>query len=108
VGRAERAVLELRFADLVLNEATREVSRGEALVDLTPTEFNLLRYFLMNPRRVLTKQEILDRVWAADFAGDANIVETYVGYLRRKLDPLGPRLIHTVRLVGYALRESDT
>jgi two-component system OmpR family response regulator len=95
---------ELRFADLVLNEATREVRRGEARVDLTPTEFNLLRFFLLNPRRVLSKQQILDRVWDEDFGGDPNIVETYVSYLRRKLNPLGPPLIHTVRLVGYAMR----
>jgi two-component system OmpR family response regulator len=107
VGREEEGVLELRFADLILNEATREVWRGEARVELTPTEFSLLRYFLMNPHRVLTKQQILDRVWAADFGGDTNIVETYVSYLRRKLDPFGPPLIHTVRLVGYALRETD-
>jgi two-component system, OmpR family, response regulator len=107
VRREDEAAPELRFADLALNEATHEVWRGDARVDLTPTEFNLLKYFLMNPRRVLTKQQILDRVWAADFDGDPSIVETYVSYLRRKLDPLGPRLIHTVRLVGYALREAD-
>jgi two-component system OmpR family response regulator len=98
---------ELTFADLVLNEATHEVWRGSSRVELTPTEFELLRYFLLNPRRVLSKQQILDRVWADDFVGDPNIVETYVSYLRRKLDPLGPRLIHTVRLVGYALRDTD-
>ena len=68
---------------------------------------DLLRFFLLNPRRVLSKQQILDRVWAADFGGDPGIVETYVSYLRRKLDPLGPRLIHTVRFVGYALREAE-
>jgi two-component system, OmpR family, response regulator len=105
--RDDEGDLELRYADLVLNEATREVWRGAARVDLTPTEFDLLRFFLLNPRRVLTKQQILDRVWAEDFLGDPSIVETYVSYLRRKLDPLGPRLIHTVRLVGYALREAD-
>ena len=98
---------ELRFADLVLNEGTREVQRGEARLELTPTEFNLLRYFLLNPRRVLTKQQILDGVWDDEFGGDPSIVETYVSYLRRKLDPFGPRLIHTVRLVGYALREAE-
>jgi two-component system OmpR family response regulator len=100
--------LELRFADVVLNEATHEVWRGGVRVDLTPTEFELLRYFLLNPRRVLSKQQILDRVWAPDFEGDGKIVETYVSYLRRKLDPLGPPLLHTVRFVGYALREADT
>jgi two-component system OmpR family response regulator len=96
---------ELRFGDLVLNEATHEVRRGGARVDLTPTEFNLLRFFLLNPRRVLSKQHILDRVWDEAFAGDPTIVETYVSYLRRKLDPLESPLIHTVRLVGYALRD---
>ena len=89
MGREEDGPLELRFADLVLNEATREVWRGAARVDLTPTEFNLLRHFLLNPRHVLTKQQILDRVWAADFDGEPNIVETYVSYLRRKLDLSG-------------------
>jgi two-component system OmpR family response regulator len=98
----------LRFADVVVNEATREVWRGSARVELTRTEFDLLRFFLLNPRRVLSKQLILDRVWSEDFVGDPNIVETYVSYLRRKLDPLGPPLIHTVRLVGYVLREPTT
>jgi two-component system, OmpR family, response regulator len=97
---------ELRFADLVLNEATHEVWRGDELVDLTPREFDLLRFFLLNPRRVLSKQQILDRVWDESFGGDPNIVETYVSYLRRKLDRHGPPLIHTVRFVGYALREA--
>jgi two-component system OmpR family response regulator len=100
-------VAELRFADVVLNDATHEVWRGDVRVELTPREFDLLRFFLLNPRRVLSKQQILDRVWAADFGGDPGIVETYVSYLRRKLDPLGPRLIHTVRFVGYALREAE-
>jgi two-component system OmpR family response regulator len=98
---------ELRFADVVLNEATHEVRRAGARVNLTPTEFNLLRFFLLNPRRVLSKPHILDCVWDDDFGGDPSIVETYVSYLRRKLDPLGPPLIHTVRLVGYALREAE-
>jgi two-component system OmpR family response regulator len=95
----------LRFADLVLDEGSREVWRAESLVELTPTEFSLLRFFLLNPRRVLTKQQILDHVWPDDYDGDARVVETYVSYLRKKLDGLGPPLIHTVRLVGYALRE---
>jgi two-component system OmpR family response regulator len=81
------------------------VWRGGELVELTPTEFNLLRFLMLNPRRVLTKRQILDNVWHYDFGGDANVVETYVSYLRKKLDKLGPPLIHTVRLVGYALRE---
>jgi two-component system OmpR family response regulator len=95
----------LRFADLVLDEETREVWRGGASVELTPTEFNLLRFLMLNPRRVLSKRQILDHVWNYDFGGDANVVETYVSYLRKKLDRLGPPLILTVRLVGYALRE---
>jgi two-component system OmpR family response regulator len=95
----------LRFADVVLNEETREVWRHERPVELTPTEFNLLRFFMLNPRRVLTKRQILDNVWHYDFGGDPNVVETYVSYLRKKLDGGGPPLIQTIRLVGYALRE---
>lgn len=96
----------LRFADLVLNEETHEAWRAGARVGLTPTEFNLLRFLMLNPRRVVSKRQILDRVWNYDFNGDANVVETYVSYLRKKLDPHGPPLIQTIRLVGYALRES--
>jgi two-component system, OmpR family, response regulator len=107
VSRESASELELRFADLIMNEATHEVWRGDARIDLTPREFDLLRFFLLNPRRVLSKQLILDRVWTDDFGGDPSIVETYVSYLRRKLDPLGPRLIHTIRFVGYALREAE-
>jgi two-component system OmpR family response regulator len=94
----------LRFADLVLDEDTCEVWRGETLVRLTPTEFNLLRYFMRNPRRVLSKIQILEHVWQYDFDGDANVLETYVSYLRKKLDSLGPPLIQTIRGMGYALR----
>ena len=83
----------LRFSDVVLNEETREVERGGGPIELTPTEFNLLRFFLLNPRRVLTKRQILDNVWHYDFGGDPNVVETYVSYLRKKLDRLGPPLI---------------
>jgi two-component system, OmpR family, response regulator len=97
----------LRFADLTLNEETREVWRGDDAVELTRTEFDLLRFFMLNPRRVLTKRQILDNVWHYDFGGDANVVETYVSYLRKKLDRLGPPLIRTIRLVGYALREAE-
>jgi two-component system OmpR family response regulator len=96
----------MRFADLTLDEETREVARGGQQVELTRTEFELLRFLMLNPRRVLTKRQILDNVWHYDFGGDANVVETYISYLRKKLDPLGPPLIQTVRLVGYALRES--
>ncbi len=95
----------LRFADVELDEDTYEVRRAGERVELTPTEFSLLRFLLQNPRRVLSKRQILDHVWQYDFGGDANIVETYVSYLRRKLDRHGPPLIHTVRLVGYVLRE---
>jgi two-component system OmpR family response regulator len=94
----------LRFADLQLNEETREVWRADEPVELTRTEFDLLRFFMLNPRRVLTKRQILDNVWHYDFGGDMNVVETYVSYLRKKLDRLGPPLIHTIRLVGYSLR----
>ena len=95
----------MRFADLVLDEETREVWRGDAPVELTRTEFELLRFFMLNPRRVLSKRQILDNVWHYDFGGDPNVVETYVSYLRKKLDRHGPPLIQTIRLVGYALRE---
>ncbi len=95
---------ELRFADLVLDEDTHEVWRAGQPVELTATEFALLRFFMLNPRRVLSKAQILDHVWHYDFGGDTNVLETYVSYLRRKLDPLGPPLIHTIRGVGYSLR----
>jgi two-component system OmpR family response regulator len=101
----ERQDGTLSFSDLVLNEETREVWRAEQPVELTATEFKLLRFFMLNPRRVLSKHQILDNVWHYDFGGDANVVETYVSYLRKKLDRLGPPLIQTIRLVGYALRE---
>ena len=97
----------LRFADVVLNDDTREVSRSGTPVELTRTEFDLLRFFMLNPRRVLSKRQILDNVWHYDFGGDPNIVETYVSYLRKKLDRLGPPLIHTIRLVGYSLRDTE-
>jgi two-component system OmpR family response regulator len=97
----------LRFADLELDEAAHEVRRGGIDVKFTATEFNLLRYFMLNPRHVLSKSQILDYVWHYDFGGEANVVETYVSYLRRKLEKHGAPLIHTVRLVGYVLREPD-
>jgi two-component system OmpR family response regulator len=93
----------LRFHDLVLDEARHEVFRGETRVELTATEFNLLRFFMQNPRRVLSKGQILQNVWRYDFGGNSNVVETYVSYLRRKLDSLGPPLIRTVRQAGYML-----
>ena len=94
----------IRFADLELNEATHEVRRGGNLVELSPTEFTLLRYLLMNADRVVSKAQILDHVWQYDFRGDAGIVETYISYLRKKIDTYEPQLIHTVRGVGYRLR----
>jgi two-component system OmpR family response regulator len=93
----------LRFADVVLDEQRHEVTRAGTLVELTATEFALLRYLLLNPRRVLSKSQILQNVWKYDFGGNSNVVETYVSYLRRKLDVLGPPLIRTVRQAGYML-----
>jgi len=98
---------QLKFADVVLDQDTHEVWRAGNPIRLTATEFNLLRFFLLNPRRVLSKSQILDHVWHYDFGGDANVVETYVSYLRKKLDQHGPPLIQTIRLVGYSLRESE-
>jgi len=95
----------LRFADLVMDDETHEVWRAGELIDLTATEFNLLRYLLVNARRVVSKSEILDAVWDYDFEGDANIVETYISYLRKKIDRFEPPLVHTIRRVGYSLRE---
>jgi len=93
----------LRFADLMLDESRHEVFRGETPIELTATEFSLLRFFLLNPRRVLSKGQILQNVWRYDFGGNSNVVETYVSYLRRKLDAVGPPLIRTVRQAGYML-----
>jgi two-component system OmpR family response regulator len=94
----------LRFADLSMNIDTHEVWRDEQPVDLTATEFNLLRYLLENARRVISKSELLDNVWGFEFRGDPNIVETYISYLRKKIDDREPALIHTIRRVGYTLR----
>jgi two-component system, OmpR family, response regulator len=94
----------LRFADLEMDEDSREVTRNGEEIQLSATEFKLLRYFMLNPRRVISKHQILDHVWQYDFGGDPNVAETYVSYLRKKLDPLGPPLIHTVRGVGYVLK----
>ena len=93
----------LHFEDLLLDEDRHEVRRGETAVELTGTEFALLRFFMLNPRRVLSKSQILQNVWRYDFGGNSNVVETYVSYLRRKLDALGPPLIKTVRQAGYML-----
>jgi len=97
----------LRFADLELDPGTREVRRGGELIELTRTEFSLLELFLRNPRQVLTRSIIFERVWGYDFGYGSNSLDVYVGYLRRKTEAGGrPRLIHTVRGVGYALREA--
>jgi len=95
---------KIRFADLELNEATHEVRRAGVLLEMSPTEFQLLRYLLINADRVVSKSQILDHVWQYDFRGDAGIVETYISYLRKKIDIFDPPLIHTVRGVGYRLR----
>ena len=97
----------LRFADVSLDEARHEVHRGDAHIPLTATEFSLLRYFMLNPRRVLSKSQILQNVWRYDFGGNANVVETYVSYLRRKLHAAGPPLIKTVRQAGYMLEAGE-
>jgi two-component system OmpR family response regulator len=94
----------LIFSDLELDEDTFEVSRGGRPIELTATEFRLLRYLMLNPRRVLTRGQLLDHVWSYDFGGDARVLETYISYLRKKIDADGPPLLHTVRGVGYALR----
>ena len=95
---------KIRFADLELDEATHEVRRAGQLLDLSPTEFLLIRYLLINADRVVSKSQILDHVWQYDFRGDAGIVETYISYLRKKIDIFNPSLIHTIRGVGYRLR----
>ena len=100
----QAARTRLVFADLELDEDSHEVWKAGVPVALSPTEFNLLRYFLQNPGRVLSKAQILDHVWQYDFGGEANVVESYVSYLRRKLDTSEPRLLHTLRGVGYVLR----
>ena len=94
----------LVFADLELDDDTHEVWKAGEEVALSPTEFKLLRYFMQNAGRVLSKAQILDHVWHYDFGGDGGVVETYIGYLRRKLDTAEPRLIQTIRGVGYTLR----
>jgi two-component system, OmpR family, response regulator len=104
-GNDPAANSRLEFADLELDEDAYRVWRAGVTVELSPTEFKLLRFFLLNPDRVLSRAQILDHVWEYDFGGGANVVETYVSYLRKKLDRLGPPLIHTVRGVGYALRK---
>jgi two-component system OmpR family response regulator len=103
-GRAEADSGRLTFADLEMDEESREVTRAGQAVELTATEYRLLRYLLLNPRRVMTRAELLDHVWDYDFGGDGRVLETYVSYLRKKLDAHGPTLIRTVRGVGYGLK----
>jgi two-component system OmpR family response regulator len=95
----------LKFADIELDEDTHEVWKAGEPVSLSPTEFTLLRYFVINAGTVLSKPKILDHVWRYDFGGDVNVVESYVSYLRRKIDTGDRRLLHTLRGVGYVLRE---
>jgi two-component system OmpR family response regulator len=97
--------VRLQFSDLVMDRGTHEVWRGEHSIALTATEFNLLLYLIRHPRQVLSKAQILDAVWQSNFAGDSNIVEIYISYLRKKVDCFDPPLIHTIRRVGYSLRE---
>jgi two-component system OmpR family response regulator len=103
-GQAEPESSRLVFADLELDEESREVTRAGAHVELTATEYRLLRYLMLNPRRVMTRAQLLDHVWDYDFGGDGRVLETYISYLRKKLDVHGPSLIRTVRGVGYALQ----
>jgi two-component system OmpR family response regulator len=103
-GLAEEDSNRLVFEDLELDEDTREVTRAGRPIELTATEYRLLRYLMLNGRRVLTRSQILDHVWEYDFGGDARVLETYISYLRKKIDADESPLIHTVRGVGYALR----
>ena len=103
-GIAEAETARVTFQDLELDEDTMEVTRAGRPVQLTATEYRLLRYLMLNPRRVMTRAQLLDHVWDYDFGGDGRVLETYISYLRKKLDALGPPLIQTVRGVGYALR----
>jgi two-component system OmpR family response regulator len=104
VERANSPNSRLAFADIELDEETHEVWKAGEIVSLSPTEFKLLRYFMQNNGRVLSKAQILDHEWHYDFGGDANVVESYVSYLRRKIDTTEPKLLHTLRGVGYTLR----
>ena len=97
----------LTVGDLTLDEDSRDVARGGEVITLTNTEFELLRYFMENPNVVLSKSQILDRVWSYDFGGQANIVELYISYLRKKIDAGREPMIHTVRGAGYILRPAS-
>ncbi|MBO3748907.1 response regulator transcription factor [Streptosporangiaceae bacterium NEAU-GS5] len=102
--KGDTSPVRFRVADLEMDEEARQVWRGGRPVRLSPTEFKLLHYFMANQGRVLSKAQILDHVWRYDFGGDRNVVESYVSYLRRKIDRSEPKLIHTLRGVGYVLR----
>ncbi len=103
-GQAGADSAQLVFGDLEMDEEAREVRRGGVTIDLTATEYRLLRYLMLNPRRVMTRSQLLDHVWDYDFGGDGRVLETYISYLRKKLDAHGPPLIRTVRGVGYGLQ----
>jgi len=104
VGALRDEPRRLRFADLELDEDTLEVSRAGEEIELTGTELRLLRYLMLNPRRVLTREQLLDHVWGYDFDGYPRVLETYISYLRKKIDAQGTPLLHTVRGIGYSLR----
>jgi two-component system OmpR family response regulator len=107
-GAASAESARLTFEDLELDEDTMEVTRAGEPIELTATEYRLLRYLMLNPRRVMTRAQLLDHVWDYDFGGDGRVLETYISYLRKKIDGDGPPLIQTVRGVGYALRTRRT
>jgi two-component system, OmpR family, response regulator len=107
-GQADAESVRLVFEDLELDEESHEVTRAGEQIELTATEYRLLRYLMLNPRRVMTRAQLLDHVWNYDFGGDGRVLETYISYLRKKLDVHGPSLIRTVRGVGYALQAPRT
>ena len=107
-GRDAAGSAVLRYADLSLDDERHQVRRGEVPVELSPTEYSLLRFLLQNPERVMSKEQILDHVWRYDFGGDTGVVETFVSLLRRKLNAAGPPLVHTVRGFGYVLRREQS
>jgi len=108
VGKGRQGHEVLQLADLEMDDDAHEVRRAGQLIDLTATEYRLLRYLLSNPRHVLTRSQLLDHVWSYDFGGDAGVLETYISYLRKKVDFTEPHLIQTVRGVGYVLRPPRT
>ena len=107
LARANRTEAVLTVGDLTMDEDSREVRRDEDLINLTATEFELLRFLMRNPRRVLSKAQILDRVWNYDFGGQANVVELYISYLRKKIDAGRAPMIHTLRGAGYVLKPAN-